>query len=148
MWKTDIKIAFKTTNTTQQRTKTRNPNTTHDLDRRGVYKMTCKTCNKAYIGQTRRNLTIRCREHIRYIKNNQPQSANAQHILHNIHEYGTATETITILKPVKPDTMLIPYEQLFIQAYHQTGNIVPEQNGNETNPLFQLIIDRMPPPPP
>jgi hypothetical protein len=89
---------------------------------------------------TYKTLTIRCHEHIRYIKNNQPKSAYAQHILHNIHEYGTPTETITLLKPVKPDTMLIPYEQLFIQAYHQTGNIVPEQNSNETNPLFQLII--------
>jgi hypothetical protein len=44
--------------------------------------------------------------------------------------------------------MLIPYEQLFIQVFHQTGNLVPEQHSNETNPLFQLAIDRMPPPPP
>jgi hypothetical protein len=143
---TDIKIAFKTTNTIQQRTKTRSPNTTHELERSGVNKMTCKTCNKAYIGQTSRNFTIRCREHITYIKYNQPQSAYAQHILRNIHEYGTPTETITLLKPVKPDTVLIPYEQLFIKAYRQTGNLVPEQNSNETNPLFQLIIDCMPPP--
>jgi hypothetical protein len=106
---------------------------THDLDRSGVCKMTYKTCNKAYIGQTSWNLTIRCCEHIRYIKNNQPQSAYAQHILRNILEYGTLTETITLLKP---DTVLIPYEQLFIQAYHQTGNVVPEQTSNETNPLF------------
>jgi hypothetical protein len=52
-----------------------------------------------------------------------------------------------VLRRVNPDTMLIPYEQLFIQANHKTGNLVPEQNSNETNPLFQLIIDRMPPPP-
>jgi hypothetical protein len=43
--------------------------------------------------------------------------------------------------------MLIPYEQLFIQAFHQTGNFVPEQHSNETTPLFQLAMDRMPPPP-
>jgi hypothetical protein len=46
---TDIKIAYKTTNTIQQRTKTRNFDTTHDLNKSGVYKMTCKTCNKAYV---------------------------------------------------------------------------------------------------
>jgi hypothetical protein len=106
--------------------------------------MTCKTFKTAYVGQTSWNLTIRCCEHIRYIKN-QPQSAYAQHILHKIHEYGTPTETITLLKPVNHKTMLIPYEQLFIQAYHQTSNLVLEQNSNEMNPLFQLIIDRMPP---
>jgi hypothetical protein len=43
--------------------------------------------------------------------------------------------------------MLIPYEQLFIQAFHQNGSLVPEQQSNEPNPLFHLVIDRMPPPP-
>ena len=140
---TNIRIAYKTTNTIKQRTKTRNPNTTPDLNRSGVYKMTCKTCSKAYIGQTSRDLTVRCREHLRYIKNNDPQSAYAQHILHNIHEYGTPAETITLLKPISDKNKLIPYEQLFIQAYHENGNLVQEQSGNEGNPLFQLIIDRM-----
>jgi hypothetical protein len=41
--------------------------------------------------------------------------------------------------------MLTPYEQLFIQAFHQTGNLVPEQQCNETDLLFKLAIDRMPP---
>jgi hypothetical protein len=103
--------------------------------------MTCKTCNKPYVGQTSLNLTIR------YIKNNEPQSAYAQHILHNIHEYGTPTETITLLKSANDETMLIPYEQLFFYAFHQNSNLVPEQQSNETNPLFQLVIDSMTPPP-
>ena len=62
--------------------------------------MTCKTCNKAYIGQTSRNLTIRYREHIRYIKNNDPQSAYALHILNNRHEYGPLKDTMELLKPI------------------------------------------------
>jgi hypothetical protein len=81
-----------------------------------------------------------------YSKNYQPQSTHTQH-LYNIHEYGTLTETVTLLKPVNHETMLIPYEQLFMQAYRQTGNPVPEQNSNEMNPLFQLIIHWMPSPP-
>jgi hypothetical protein len=109
--------------------------------------MTCKTCNKVYIGQTSRKFNIRYREHIRYIKNNEPQSGYTQNFLHNIHEYGTQTEKITLLKSIKNQTMLILYEQLFIQAFHQTSNLVPEQQSNETNPLFQLAIDHMPPPP-
>jgi len=109
--------------------------------------MTCKTCNKAYIGQTSRNLTIRCREHLRYIKNNDLQSAYAQHILHNIYEYGTPEETIALLKPINDKNKLIPYEQLFIQAYHQNGNLVQEKNSNESNSLFQLIKDHMATPP-
>jgi len=45
------------------------------------------TCKMSYIGQTSRNLNQRYREHIRYITNNDPQSAYAQHMLLNLHEY-------------------------------------------------------------
>jgi len=44
--------------------------------------------NMSYIGQTSADLTQRYREHICYIINNNPQSAYAQHILRNQHEYG------------------------------------------------------------
>ena len=57
----------------------------------GVYLLTCKTCNLWHVGQTSRNLKIRFQEQIRYIKTNSPQSAYAQHILHNRHEYGRLT---------------------------------------------------------
>jgi effector-binding domain-containing protein len=36
---TSIKIAFRTSNTIQQRNKTRNNDTTHDLRKSGIYKM-------------------------------------------------------------------------------------------------------------
>jgi hypothetical protein len=54
---TNINIAFKNTNTILQLTEPKNHNTTQDYDKSGIYKLACKTCNKAYIGQTSRNLT-------------------------------------------------------------------------------------------
>ena len=42
-------------------------------DRSGIYKLTCMTCNKAYVGQTSRNLRQRYKVHARYIKNNNPK---------------------------------------------------------------------------
>jgi hypothetical protein len=74
--------------------------TTPDQNKGGIYKLVCKTCNKAYIGQSSRNLSLSFREHIRYIKINDPQSAYAQHILQNIHEYGNFTDTMTLLEPI------------------------------------------------
>jgi len=106
----DIKIAFKSTNTLQQLTKPKTHDTTQDHDKSGICKLTCKTCNRSYIGQTSRNLTLRYREHIRYIKNNDPQSAYALHILQNIHEYGSPKDTMSLLKPIHKTSMLIPYE--------------------------------------
>ena len=70
------------------------------------------------VGQTSRNLKQRYREHIRYIRNNNPQSACAQHILQNRHEYGSITDTMTLLKPIHEMSMLTLYEQLFIQTFH------------------------------
>jgi len=61
---------------------------------------------------TSRDLTKRYREHIRCIRNNDPQSAYAQHILRNQQEYGTITDTMTLLKPIHKTSLLIPYEQL------------------------------------
>jgi hypothetical protein len=72
-----------------------------------------------YIGQTSRDLKQRYQEHIRYIKNSNPQSSFAQHILNNQHEYGTIDEIMTSLKHIKHTPLLTPYEQYFIQTYHQ-----------------------------
>jgi len=66
------------------------------------------------------------REHNRYIKNNDPQSAYALHILQNIHEYGSLKDTMSLLKPIHKTSMLIPYEQLLIQTFHQNGKLIPE----------------------
>jgi len=73
--------------------------------------------------------------HIWNIRNNDPQLAYAQHILRKQHEYGT------LLKPIHKTTMLIPYEQLFIQTFHHNGNLITEQSRGEQNPLFPLVID-------
>jgi len=78
---TDIKIVFKSMNTIQQQTRPKNHGMTPNHNKIGICKLKCKTCNKVYIGQTSRNLSLRFHKHIRYIKNNDPQSAYAPHIL-------------------------------------------------------------------
>jgi hypothetical protein len=92
------------------------------------------------MGQTSRNLKTRFQEHTRYIKTNNPQSAYAQHILQNRHEYGTLAETMTLLKPIQQESMLLPSEQFHIQSLHQAGKLIPEQCLNDPNPLFQLAF--------
>jgi len=84
---------------------------------------------------------MRYSEHISYIKNNDPQSAYAQHIQRNIHEYGTLTDTMSLLKLIHNPTKLTTYEQLFIQNFHHHGNLISEQSTSEPNPLFQMTFD-------
>jgi hypothetical protein len=88
-------------------------------------------------------LNQRYREHIHYIRKYYPQSAYAQHILQNLHEYRSITDTISLLKPIHKTSMLIPCEQLFIQTFQHNRNLIRKQSTGEQNPLFQLAINTM-----
>jgi hypothetical protein len=68
----------------------------------------------------------------------------AQHILQNIHEYGTITDIMSLLKSVYNTTMLIPYEQRLIHTFHHNDKLIPEQASGEPNPLIQLALDTSP----
>jgi hypothetical protein len=48
---------------------------------------------------------------------------------------------MTIIKSERKTSMLIPYEQRYIQTYHQNGHLIPEQKTGDPNSLLQLIID-------
>ena len=84
---TNIGIAFKATATLKQLLTPATQTQTSQHEKSGIYKITGKTCHKSYVGQTNRNLNLRYREHVRYIKNNDPRSAYALHILNCRHEY-------------------------------------------------------------
>jgi hypothetical protein len=43
-----------------------------------------------------KDISLRHKEHLRYIKNNNPISAYAMHILHNRHQYGPAHEILQL----------------------------------------------------
>ena len=98
---TNERIAYNCTNTISHLSKPTNKASLPSLpyDRSGIYKLTCTTCDKAYVGQTSRNLKQRYKHHTWYIKNNNPQSAYA--LLNNQHEYGPIQKTTTLLKPLK-----------------------------------------------
>ena len=98
------------------------------------------------MGQTSRSLRLRYKEHERYIKYNNPQSAYAVHILNNRHEYGPIENTMTLLQGLQNATLLTPYEHLFIQSLHKAGRLISEQNPYEPNPLLQLAINPYLPP--
>jgi cytochrome c556 len=62
---TNTKIAFRSSNTVAQMTRTINCNLTHDFEKSGIYQLSCRTCHKTYVGQASRNLKTRFREHTR-----------------------------------------------------------------------------------
>ena len=113
--KTGLKIAFCPTNTIfqqlTQKPKNNNPS--------GIYQLKCNSCHRAYVEQAGRAITLRHKEHLHYIRNNNPTSAYATHILHNRHEFGLAKETLKLLKPCNRGTKMNCWEALYMNMHYK-----------------------------
>jgi len=105
----------------------------------GIYRLTCNTCNQAYIGQTDEMINIRYKEHTIYIKTNNPQSAYALHILNNRHEYGPQEETMQLVKTCTKVKHMNSWEAMYFQEYHRKGMLVTQQQPDDHNVLFDII---------
>jgi len=141
---TKIGIAFKATATLQQLIRPTKQNLKSDYEKSDIYKTACKTCYKSCVGQTSRNLNLRLQEHTRYIKNNDPRSSHAPHILNCRHEYGNINDTMTLLKQVNKPYLLLPYEQMYTQSLHHSNELIAEQHTNGHNPMFELLHTETP----
>jgi hypothetical protein len=137
---TSVKVAFRCHNTVGRATKSPNDHSIPHHNKWGIYQLTCNSCNLLYVGQTSRSLRILFQQHIRYIWNNNPQSAFAQHILHNQHKYGEMNNILSLLKPLSNPNILNPYEKYYIQSLHQEGKLIPERNPGDPNPLFKKAV--------
>jgi hypothetical protein len=102
----------------------------------GIYEL---RCNKSYVGQSGRSIKIRYKEHIRYIRTNNPTSAYAAHILENRHEYGKEEQTLTLLRQCRKGLRMDAWEHFFIQTMHQQGRLIQDQHANDPNPLYLLL---------
>jgi len=71
----NVKTAFKCRNTIANQIKPLKNHNTPPYNKWGIYQLTCNTCLLSYVGQTSCSLNISFQEHIRCIRNNNPQSA-------------------------------------------------------------------------
>jgi hypothetical protein len=95
----------------------------------------------SYIGQTGRKLDIRYKEHIRYIKNNNGQSAYAIHILNNLHNFGPIDTTMTLIHKAHKGKRMNTLENYYIQYFQFHNKIIQEQTIAKLNPLLQLTYN-------
>ena len=89
-------ITFITRNNLKRRLRTPKDNITEE-NKSGIYKINCNDCNNYYIGQTKRNLKKRFKEHDLHIRNENPEkSAIAPHCL-NLN-YSISINNMKLLK--------------------------------------------------
>jgi len=72
-------------------------------------------------------MATRHKEHTRYIRTNNLISAYVLHILNNRHEYGTAEETLELLKRCNKGTKMNCREALYMQAFYQCDILIEEE---------------------
>ena len=108
--KTDNRITFSTKN--KLKFKLNNPkDKISPEEKSGIYNIQCKDCSKQYIGQTRRTVKTRYKEHIGHLrKGNIEKSAVAKHCIEENH----AVKEVTLIKSVNNKTKLNAWETHFI----------------------------------
>jgi hypothetical protein len=46
---------------------------------------------------------------------------------------------MTLLKKINKPSLLLPYEQIYIQIFRRNNELIPEEHPNEHNPMFELL---------
>lgn len=82
--KQNLSIAYKTNNKLSMFIKNNKEKTEKDK-KSGVYKLTCGTCDKCYIGQTGRTFKTRISEHLKSYQQKKQDSTYANHLLEENH---------------------------------------------------------------
>ena len=78
----------------------------------GMYQINCADCDKMYIGQTKRNISIRAAEHMRNVKNIEiDKSAIASHVWNKNHRINKEPK---LLKQLHRRKELNVWEKIFI----------------------------------
>ena len=143
-----INIALKTKNNVGTILR-QNINTEDQLEKQGVYKLTC-TCQYSYIGQTGRKFKTRFREHIKaYNKktiNNRNQTTTTQdsnfanHMLNNNCKPTHIKKTLSVLHTQTKGRRLNTLENM--EIYKQKtfdGRIINEQINTTSDILFEPL---------
>lgn len=108
------------------------------IEKSGIYIAKCgtKNCKAEYIGQTKRNVKVRSREHLYYIKCEEGwRSGITDHILSTGHHI--TRENFSLLDSVTNERHLDVLESIHIHKHHP--NHVNKDNGPLSSSLFELL---------
>jgi hypothetical protein len=125
--KFNINVAFKSRNTLGKwlKHKDASPDVANDkCEACGVYKIKCRSCQNAYIGQTGRSFKVRFKEHINDIVNNRSKTGYSQHILNNGHERAHSIMKLEVLERQHKSPFLNTLEKFHIFKCRKECNLL------------------------
>ncbi len=137
---TNIKIAYKTNNKILN--KITNNTDTQQHNKNGIYKIKCTDCNKYYIGQTKKKLKDRFKQHLNaFIKPNIYKSNFATHCINNNHTFPTI-DNMTLIKSLPKSNKMNIYENMEIYKHNHNKTLINEQIQIKTkqDDIFKLTL--------
>jgi hypothetical protein len=140
---TNIKFAFKTTNTIQRHLRAKG--TPRDIyNQSGIYRLQCGECPLKYVRQTGRTFRERYREHINATKSNKQHSKFASHILDSGHSYNTMDQTLEVLHIEKKGLKLNTLGRFYIYDLTKKGLQLNDTFSDMCNPIFDILVKTYP----
>uniref|UniRef100_A0A1B6G949 GIY-YIG domain-containing protein n=1 Tax=Cuerna arida TaxID=1464854 RepID=A0A1B6G949_9HEMI len=130
---TNMNITYKTRNNLKHKLKT--PKDSIDnQDKSGIYQIDCEDCSKTYIGQTKRKIITRFKEHCSHIKyNREEKSAVANHCLNSGH--SISKQNLKLQKQVTTPKFLNAWESYFIN-HANSDNLLNQEDGPIQNSIL------------
>lgn len=110
---------------------------TENLKKSGIYEISCNECEEKYIGQTKRSIEIRFKEHMNSVQKQQAmKSAVALHALENNHTQFSI-DNIKLKQQVINPQKLDAYESIFM--YFNRSIAMNTMEAPIRSPLFNTI---------
>jgi hypothetical protein len=140
--KFNVNVAFKSRNTLGKWLKHKQTKFNTDNEKYescGIYKIKCRSCQNAYIGQTGRSFKTRFKEHASGIANNRSKTGYSHHILNKGHERAHNISELEILEIKQKGPLLNTLEKFHIFKCRKECNLLNEIQSDIHNPIFEVI---------
>lgn len=103
----------------------------------GIYSITCEDCQKIYVGQTKRNILTRYKEHSSHIKYNRPSKSAVAHHVHTENHFNISDSNLKLLKRVNKRNYLDAWES--IEMRKNENNLMNVEAAPIQSSLINLI---------
>jgi len=141
--KTNLKIAFRTTNTIGNLLTHRHTQP-DKFSGSGVYKLTCPDCHTAYIGQTGRRFSTLYKEHETAFRHNPNTSSFTKHLTEYNQTFGPMPSIMQPLQLHKKGPHLNTLEKFHIYTESKANNHLNDDHTITTNAIFDTLAHQPP----
>ena len=108
-------------------------------DRKGVYRLTCTSCNGFYIGGANRSFNTGFKEHRKDLRYAEGGSKFSEHVLNEGHEMKTIEETMSIIHLENNHRKVNTLEDIEILKAASSKYLLNDVIAGQNDPIYKLL---------